>query len=183
MDSLRASYDVFWCLTWTLFLVPCFTQTRWCPYLHFWIFFGNIRHWKRDTSGRVVSLLFKLDDLRIKLINIYAPTNLVEKKVFFRNLYEYFLSPDVLIIAGDYNCYDHNLDKFGGNFVPAKCLTDFRSAFSLRTSCLLLFLVKSALVFFSTMILFVFPSSPMGITPVVLAKGSLLRACSFYPDY
>ena len=31
------------------------------------------------------------------------------------------------------NCYDHNLDKFGGNVVPAKCLTDFRSAFSFIT--------------------------------------------------
>ena len=51
--------------------------------------------------------------------------------MFFRSLPEYFLSSDVLIIAGDYNCYDHNLDKFGGNFVPAKCLTDFRSAFSI----------------------------------------------------
>ena len=79
----------------------------------------------------VVSLLFKLDDLTINLIHIYAPTNLAEKKVFFRRLHEYFLSSDVLIIAGDYNCYDHNLDKFGGNFVPAKCLTDFCSVFSL----------------------------------------------------
>ena len=52
--------------------------------------------------------------------------------MFFRSLHEYFLSSDVLIIAGDYNCYDHNLDQFGGNFVPTKCLTDFRSAFSLN---------------------------------------------------
>ena len=34
--------------------------------------------------------------------------------------------------------------------------------------------MKSALVFFPTTILFVFPSSPLGIPPVVLAFGSLI---------
>ena len=82
-------------------------------------------------SGRVISLVFELDGLKINLINIYAPTNPTERKVFFDNLHEYFLPPDAVIIAGDYNCYDHHLDKFGGNFVPAKYLSVFRSTFSL----------------------------------------------------
>ena len=51
--------------------------------------------------------------------------------MFFDNLHEYFLPSDAVIIAGDYNCYDHHLDKFGGNFVPAKYLSVFRSTFSL----------------------------------------------------
>ena len=146
--SLRTSYDVF-CFQETKITDPEVFRVFSCAWRGpcFWSpavgkqggvltclsesFSGNVSRWKRDTSGRVVSLLLKLDDLRINLINIYAPTNLAEKKVFFRSLHEYFLPSDVLIIAGDYNCYDHNLDKFGGNFVPAKCVTDLRSAFSL----------------------------------------------------
>ena len=43
-------------------------------------------------SGTVISLVFDLDDLKINLINIYAPTNWTEReKVFFDNLHEYFL--------------------------------------------------------------------------------------------
>ena len=81
-------------------------------------------------SGRVISLVFDLDDLKINLINIYAPTNWTEReKVFFDNLHEYFLPSDAVIIAGDYNCYDHQLHKFCGNFVPAKYLSVFRSTF------------------------------------------------------
>ena len=82
-------------------------------------------------SGRVISLVFEIDGLKINQINIYAPTNPTEKKVFFDNLHEYFLPPDAVIIAGDYNCYDHHLYKLGGNFVPAKYLSVFCSTFSL----------------------------------------------------
>ena len=82
-------------------------------------------------SGRVISLVFELDGLKINLINLYAPIIPTERKVFFDNLHEYFLPSDAVIIAGDYNCYDHHLDKFGGNFVPAKYLSVFRSTFSL----------------------------------------------------
>ena len=53
--------------------------------------------------------------------------------MFFDSLHEYFLPSDAVIIAGDYNfnCYDHHLDKFGGNFVPAKYFSVIRSTFSL----------------------------------------------------
>lgn len=39
-----------------------------------------------------------------------------------------FFSTD-FIIAGDFNCYERNLDKFGGNISLAKYLSDFRSYF------------------------------------------------------
>ena len=54
-------------------------------------------------SGRVISLVFELDGLKINLINIYGPTNPTERKVVFDNLHEYFLPADAVIIAGDYN--------------------------------------------------------------------------------
>ena len=77
-------------------------------------FSGIIRNWKRDVSVEVISLVFELDGLKINLINIYAPTNPTERKVFFDHCHEYFLPCDAVIIAGDYNCYVYHLDKFGG---------------------------------------------------------------------
>ena len=87
--------------------------------------------WKRDTSGRTISLLLDLDGCIINLLNIYARTNLTEQKVFFETLHEYFLPSDSRVIAGDFNCYESQLDKSGGNYVPATYLSDLQSAFSL----------------------------------------------------
>ena len=92
---------------------------------------GTVKTWRKDTSGRIVSLLLDFGGFDINLLNIYAPTSLTERKVFFENLHEYFLPSDSRIIAGDFNCYEHQLDKFGGNFVPVTCLSDLRSTFSL----------------------------------------------------
>ena len=88
-------------------------------------------HWNRDTSGRIVSVAFKVNGFCINLVNIYAPTNLTERKVFFEELHEYFLPSDAIVIAGDFNCYDYHSDKFGVNLSCAKYLSDFRSAFNL----------------------------------------------------
>ena len=90
-----------------------------------------VNTWKRDTSGRTISLLLDLDGCIINLLNLYAPTNLTERKVFFETLHEYFLPSDSHVIAGDFNCYKSQLDKSGGNYVPVTYLSDLRSAFSL----------------------------------------------------
>ena len=52
----------------------------------------DILNWKKDSSGRVVSLLVKVDDTLFNMVNIkfYAPTNPKEQKEFFENLHEYF---------------------------------------------------------------------------------------------
>ena len=94
-------------------------------------FHGTVKTWKKDTSGRIISLLIDFDGFNINLLNIYAPTNLTERKVFFETLHEFFLHSESRIIAGDFNCYEHQLDKFGGNFVPFTYLSDLRSAFLL----------------------------------------------------
>lgn len=86
---------------------------------------------KRDTSGRIVSIALKISDFCINLGNIYAPTNLTERKLFFESFHEYFLPADAIVIAGDFNCYEYHLDKFGGNVSCAKYLSDFCSAFKL----------------------------------------------------
>ena len=75
--------------------------------------------------------LFVLVPLKINLINIYAPTNLTDRKVFFENLHEFFLPADAVVLGGDFNCYKCDLDKFGGNTSLANYLIDFQSTFSL----------------------------------------------------
>lgn len=94
-------------------------------------FDGEVVSWNKDTGGRVVSLLLDLGNTRVNLINIYAPANLTERKVFFDKLHEFFIPADGLIIGGDFNSYEHELDKFGGNFSGAPYLKDFRAAFKL----------------------------------------------------
>ena len=62
-------------------------------------FQGDILSWCRDSDGQIVSLLVCIDTFKINLINIYAPTNLT----------------DPVVLGGDFNCYERDLDKFGGN--------------------------------------------------------------------
>ena len=54
-------------------------------------FCGSVLSWRRDASGRVISLLISYGDVRINVVNIYAPTNLAERKIFFENLHAFFL--------------------------------------------------------------------------------------------
>ncbi|CAH3157090.1 unnamed protein product [Pocillopora meandrina] len=70
--------------------------------------------WKKDSHGRIVSLLVRSNDVDVNLVNIYAPTNLAEQKIFFDSLHDFFI-PSSAIIIGDFNCYDNALDNFGGN--------------------------------------------------------------------
>ena len=87
--------------------------------------------WRKDTCGRVLSILFELANARFNLINIYAPTNLSERKTFFETLHQFIFPSDDIVIGGDFNCYDHELDKFGSNISIANYLSDFRSSFKL----------------------------------------------------
>jgi len=93
-------------------------------------FRGKIDVWRRDSEGRVISLLVPCGRNKINFINIYIPTNLADRKTFFENLHRYFISVDSISL-GDFNCYEYVLDKFGGNSSPAKYLSDFRSSFNL----------------------------------------------------
>lgn len=93
-------------------------------------FQGEIVSWRKDADGRIISLLVEIDDFKIKLLCIYAPTNLTDWKLFFETLHEFFLPEDATILGSDFNCYERELDKFGGNVSLANYLTDFRLAFS-----------------------------------------------------
>lgn len=92
-------------------------------------FNNSVISWRKDFNGRIVSILVSLGSFKLNLINIYAPTNLTERKIFFEHLHESFIPADYTVIAGDFNCYERDLDKFGGYFLPVKYLSDFRSNF------------------------------------------------------
>ena len=94
-------------------------------------FQGKVSSWRKDSCGRVLSLGLEIAGVTINVINIYAPTNQTERKIFFENLHEFFIPSDELIIGGDFNCYEKELDKFGGNISLATYLTNFRSSFRL----------------------------------------------------
>ena len=70
---------------------------------------------KQDLEGRVMSILISCGKLKLNIISIYAPNLLRSRKEFYRNLHEYFFTGRELIIGGDFNCIDSNLDKYGGN--------------------------------------------------------------------
>ena len=120
----------------------------------YWYFFP------RNSSGRILSLLVSLADMRFNLINAYAPTNVNEGKVFYDELlleitklvverrgmrkvkslhnillhsshHEYFLPSSAIVVRGDFNCYDNPLDKFGSNSFIHKEYDSLRNYFSL----------------------------------------------------
>ena len=85
----------------------------------------------KDSLGRVISLLIRIDNVNLNPVNIYAPTNLSDRKIFFDSLHDLFFSSAALIIGGDFHCYDKALDKFGGNFSVHKDYDDLKTTFRL----------------------------------------------------
>ena len=94
-------------------------------------FDGKVLSWLKDSGGRILSLLVSYADVTFNVVNIYAPTNPTERRAFFECLHEFFLPADNIILGGDFNCYESDLDKLGGNVSVAKYLSDFRAAFRL----------------------------------------------------
>ena len=89
-------------------------------------------HWRKDPDERVLSILIQLNSFAINLVCIYDPaTYLTDKKVFFESIHEYCFPSDAIIFAGDFNFYECKLYKHGGNFAPAKYLSDFRKSLNL----------------------------------------------------
>lgn len=94
-------------------------------------FNGKVFQWKKDSEGRVLSLLIEYGDIKLNLVNIYAPTVLTERKSFFDQLHSFFFPNAKIVFGGDFNCYNYSLDKFGGNVNKAGDLTNLRSNFHL----------------------------------------------------
>ena len=43
----------------------------------------EIVSWKKDSNGRVLSILIRVDGADLNVVNIYAPTNLTDRKSFY----------------------------------------------------------------------------------------------------
>ena len=93
-------------------------------------FLGEITSWKRDSEGRVVSVLVSFGSCNCNLISVYAPTNRLERSSFFLSVNRFFFPRCKIILGGDLNCYDSALDKFGGNVVLSSELSSFKSCFN-----------------------------------------------------
>ena len=88
-------------------------------------FSGKIIHYVHDTDGRILSLLVDFNSFKFNIVYLYAPNTVTDRKLFFNRLYTFFLSPGDLILGGDFNCIDSELDRL-----------HIKSAFSTDKRCL-----------------------------------------------
>ena len=108
--------------------LPLVTRVEWLFY--FLVCLGDISSWKKDSDGRVVSVLVSLGNVNCNLISIYAPTNRLDRSAFFPSIHQFFFPSCKIIFGGDLNCYENNLDKFGGNISLSSELSSFKSCFN-----------------------------------------------------
>lgn len=94
-------------------------------------FNGNVTTWKKDSNGRVLSLLVEFDNVMINLVNVYAPTNRAERNQFYQSVNSFFFPGSKLIIGGDFNGYDNQRDKLGGNISLCTDLSNIKACFNL----------------------------------------------------
>ena len=70
----------------------------------------------RDSGGRFIYLVVKINNKKLKLVNVYAPVIPRERKVFFKSLNCYLHGNCPTILGGDFNCViDINIVKCGGS--------------------------------------------------------------------
>ena len=91
----------------------------------------KISVWQKDAGGRLLSLLISFNNIRINLLNIYAPTNLAERKIFLQSIRPFLFPHSRVVIAGDFNCYDSILDKMGSPSIDSH-FSEFKSFNFLR---------------------------------------------------
>ena len=60
----------------------------------------------RDKNGRFLSAKITLDDCQIVLANVYAPNNINQQVLFFKEVQKLLskFSQETMIIGGDFNC-------------------------------------------------------------------------------
>ena len=77
----------------------------------------NILKFHTDFDGRVAYIDFTLNnEINYRLINIYTPTNTVDRNEFFTSIIPHLVVAKNLILTGDFNfIFKPKLDKIGGN--------------------------------------------------------------------
>ena len=84
------------------------------------LIFKNFKYEKikfqTDYDGRVISIDIKSEFGEMRLMSIYLPNDITERKQFLREIDRFFYTSAPLIVGGDWNFVENlNLDKFGGN--------------------------------------------------------------------
>lgn len=71
----------------------------------------------RDKNGRFLSARISLDDCQIVLANVYAPNDINQQVLFFKEVQKLLskFAQEMMIIGGDFNCAFSPSDKVGGN--------------------------------------------------------------------
>ena len=97
-------------------------------------FSGNIIRYVHNTDGRILSLLIDFNSFKFNVISLSAPNTVSDRRLFFDCLNTFFLSPGDLILGGDFNCIDSDLDclNIKSDFGTDKhCLSALKSDFCL----------------------------------------------------
>ena len=94
-------------------------------------FDGQVVSWKRDSDGRVISVLVTHNNVNLNIVCVYAPTQPAQRNSFLQSLHKFFFADASLIICGDFNCYDSVCDKFGGNPTLSSQFSNLKSNFGL----------------------------------------------------
>ncbi len=70
----------------------------------------------RYMYGRLLCVTVNINNVNMKLVNVYAPVVPKERKNFLSSLYKYLPGRYITILGGDFNCVTNvSLDKGGGN--------------------------------------------------------------------
>ena len=102
---------------------------------------GKIIRFVHDTDGRILSLLIDSNSFKFNIICLYAPNTVSDRKSFFNHLHTFFLSPGDLILGGDFNCIDSDLDRL---HIKSDFSTDKRCLLALKSDfCLDVFRKKN----------------------------------------
>lgn len=95
------------------------------------LFDGQVVSWKRDSDGRVISVLVTHNNVNLNIVCVYAPTQPAQRNSFLQSLQKFLFAGASLIICGDFNCYDCVRDKFGGNPILSSQFSNLKSHFGL----------------------------------------------------
>ena len=70
----------------------------------------------KDRDGRLIYVDITSDMGSLRLVTVYCPNNIQERKIFLQEIDNHLIGIKPLIIGGDWNCVENlKLDKYGGN--------------------------------------------------------------------
>ena len=79
----------------------------------------NVEKFESDIEGRFLFVDLLIDSIPYRLMNIYAPNNEKDRKIFFNSLPKYLVSNRRVIFGGDFNCIlNSRYDKIGKGSNP-----------------------------------------------------------------